>query len=893
MGVWPPRHSAQALDREPRQPLGAAERFHWTAAGRNRDVGTVRRLLELHPAVLLTGARGSGKSELLTILATGQDAVRVPNPMPSRSAVARWWSRTLEQVRGGGRTPLLIVDDISTLRGQARADVMELLEAGSARALFTRHAASEEDPDCIRLAEAGLLALHELRPLRRPDLRDMVREATGAIMSETVTQLLMGMSEGNLTVAHAYFEELRTLGSLVRTQSCWVLNGTTEVREGGPLSRVVQGELSRVSPHLRVALQKLAVLGQAPRPLAERVVGAQALEELEAAGLVRWSGDAHRLLMPRAPHLAEALRLFSSDAHRTALLQDIASVAGEGLGDLDPDSLVSVARLATEGGVLFSAEAALQAARAANAALEPVLARRCLNGIPLDHELGAHAVLERVHALRVMGEYSRAAAEIEAVPEAILESAGLGLRAELALVHCGALIWLPGGYERIRRILGELDERIRKAAHAGSTGERELEHARRQARLGRWELGLHLGEFPAMVDGLEKAAATQDDPVYRLSASSLLVTAWVVVGREEEAIALAERIGGEIAETRLSLRLYEYYSEGLLLGLIWSGRNKLCLGFLEHIMETRPDATRLHGGVMELGLGLAHVYAGQGEEAIEILLSSVAQLGGQAYLGYLRVAHAALAFAYAQCNHEAEAIEQLALADACTAPEPWTNTALSTFCSLMARRWLGDAKASVQLVEGARLDVERGRPTTASISLFGALHYASGSDIELLAEVSAQRQGPMARINRLWARAILERDPVLACEAADGAAELGLRVVELRCVSTMAQLALERGLGRMAEEAGVRAARLRKPIDSGLLNATGDFGTLTQRELQVTRLAERGLSNKMIADRIGLSVRTVEGHLYQAFIKLGIRSREQLMFSHEGIRPSNAFVLRS
>jgi DNA-binding NarL/FixJ family response regulator len=37
-----------------------------------------------------------------------------------------------------------------------------------------------------------------------------------------------------------------------------------------------------------------------------------------------------------------------------------------------------------------------------------------------------------------------------------------------------------------------------------------------------------------------------------------------------------------------------------------------------------------------------------------------------------------------------------------------------------------------------------------------------------------------------------------------------------------------------------------------------------------------GLSNRDIADRLTVSVRTVEGHLYRACIKLDISDREEL-----------------
>jgi DNA-binding NarL/FixJ family response regulator len=51
---------------------------------------------------------------------------------------------------------------------------------------------------------------------------------------------------------------------------------------------------------------------------------------------------------------------------------------------------------------------------------------------------------------------------------------------------------------------------------------------------------------------------------------------------------------------------------------------------------------------------------------------------------------------------------------------------------------------------------------------------------------------------------------------------------------------------------------------------------LTPQELQVVRLAARGLSNRDIAAQLFLSPRTVGYHLYKAYPKLGITSRSEL-----------------
>ncbi len=54
-----------------------------------------------------------------------------------------------------------------------------------------------------------------------------------------------------------------------------------------------------------------------------------------------------------------------------------------------------------------------------------------------------------------------------------------------------------------------------------------------------------------------------------------------------------------------------------------------------------------------------------------------------------------------------------------------------------------------------------------------------------------------------------------------------------------------------------------------------DLEALTQREREVLALLAEGLSNKEIAARLYLSVRTVEGHLTNAYGKLDVHSRTE------------------
>ncbi|MFO8009389.1 MAG: PAS domain S-box protein [Dehalococcoidia bacterium] len=54
-----------------------------------------------------------------------------------------------------------------------------------------------------------------------------------------------------------------------------------------------------------------------------------------------------------------------------------------------------------------------------------------------------------------------------------------------------------------------------------------------------------------------------------------------------------------------------------------------------------------------------------------------------------------------------------------------------------------------------------------------------------------------------------------------------------------------------------------------------DVELLTGREVQVLQLAGRGLSNKEIAEDMGITVRTVKGHLINIFAKMKVKSRTE------------------
>jgi NarL family two-component system response regulator LiaR len=64
--------------------------------------------------------------------------------------------------------------------------------------------------------------------------------------------------------------------------------------------------------------------------------------------------------------------------------------------------------------------------------------------------------------------------------------------------------------------------------------------------------------------------------------------------------------------------------------------------------------------------------------------------------------------------------------------------------------------------------------------------------------------------------------------------------------------------------------------------ALGNGDVLSAREMEIMKLASRGMSNKDIAEELCLTVRTVKAHLSNTFAKLGVASRTEAIL--KGLR---------
>lgn len=172
------------------------------------------------------------------------------------------------------------------------------------------------------------------------------------------------------------------------------------------------------------------------------------------------------------------------------------------------------------------------------------------------------------------------------------------------------------------------------------------------------------------------------------------------------------------------------------------------------------------------------------------------------------------------------------------------------------------------LVEGLGLEIlgSDGRPTR--------------EPVERLLELVSSRRGEwpasVARVARSW----LSNDHrvwLATATALETSSYPGLALIAWARVvvgSEMERSATQRGLALR------RLHALQSSLGHAVLPVVRralEAGELTEREEEILKHASVGLSNREIARELTLSQRTVEGHLYRIFAKLGVSDRTELV----------------
>jgi DNA-binding CsgD family transcriptional regulator len=202
----------------------------------------------------------------------------------------------------------------------------------------------------------------------------------------------------------------------------------------------------------------------------------------------------------------------------------------------------------------------------------------------------------------------------------------------------------------------------------------------------------------------------------------------------------------------------------------------------------------------------------------------------------------------------------------------------------IAEAWLaaaeGNVSAAIDLaLEAAGRAEESGQRAIEMVALHDAARFGDQSGLGRLVDIATSVGGRLAGVIAAHAAAVRDRDAAAILAAAHQFEQIGALLSAADAAAQAASRFEARGDRRRTVDAAAVAHRLAAEcggIRTPALDVAAHPLPLTMREREIANLVAAGLSNKEIADRLVVSVRTVEGHLYHACTKLGISDREQL-----------------
>jgi DNA-binding CsgD family transcriptional regulator len=204
--------------------------------------------------------------------------------------------------------------------------------------------------------------------------------------------------------------------------------------------------------------------------------------------------------------------------------------------------------------------------------------------------------------------------------------------------------------------------------------------------------------------------------------------------------------------------------------------------------------------------------------------------------------------------------------------------------ALLAQAWVVAAEGSVsEAVTLARQAAERAasqdQPAVEVVALHTAVCFGDRTVADRLAQLVTQVDGPRAPAAAAHAAALAADDGAALHAASVQLEHMGTLLLAADAAAQAAAVYTSQGLRGSAQAATTRAHQLAQVCEGARTPALAALAaplSLTHREHEIVTLAAGGLSNRQIAQRLVVSVRTVEGHLYRACAKLGASDRAEL-----------------
>jgi DNA-binding CsgD family transcriptional regulator len=857
-------------------------RLTWPLTGRTEEMRLIDAAISASDlsGIVVAGAVGVGKSrvarEALEFAASRGCEIRWATGTSSARALplgafASWAGSTvtdnLQLVRGviealtsrsfTGAGVVVGVDDVHLLDDLSTFVLHQIVQRRAAKVLLTIRD-GEPVPAAVReVWTGGQFDRLDVQPLSRSETAGLLSSALGGPVDPDAAHRLWKLTGGNVLYLRNIVEQEVSNGRLVQQHGYWRWTGDPIVPPG--LVELIEARIGVLPAAVSEVIDALAVGEPIELGSLTRITDPVAVEEADIRGLITLETVDGRVEVRVAHPLYGEVRRERAAPVRLRRLRGLVATELAASDDLD-DMRVAVRRgaLSLDSDLEPDADLLVAAARGAAWLLDLPLADR-LAQAAIRAGGRPEAGFFRAYVLSSLSRGQEADAVLAGIPASELTDDDRGRLAFLRATNRLFTLADPVG---AKRLIDDASRITPPQAHSlidafltvywAAMGKPQA--AKQSAKTFAW-------------DQLSDLIAAR-------------VTAWALtvssgdVGRTTEAVTAAE------AGYPVPIRAFVIIGDAHVGALLHAGR----IGEAQDVAEVlRRRAGNLPGAVRmltpvvgraALGAGRLDVACSQLEPVVEQLFDS-GETNGWAYRCQIPYT-----IALAMRGLTDEAAAALDALEKRRHPS-WRYL---DYEHAIARAWVAAGQGAVTeataiVLAAAGTARVNGQFAPEVMCLQTATQFGDRSTAPRLRELETIVEGPRAGLVARFADALQAGD----------AAELAAVSEEFKCrgdlvaaldAAAHAAIAYRRAdLRGSALACSARAQSLAEQCGGACtpaLRQASERLPLTDREREIVMLLGEGLSSPAIAERLTLSARTVEGHIYRAMTKTGVASREEL-----------------
>lgn len=848
---------------------------------REREFKTIQSALASEApdlGVVLTGEPGVGKTTLARY-ATGtmsgqvrwvagtESARSIPlgafahlvGPATSTDPVT-FMSAARAALLAGGDT-VIGVDDAHLL-DELSATLLHQLAIDRAVRIIATVRSGEVVPDAVTsLWKDRHLVRLVLSPFSKEQSVELIESVLGGHLEGLSADVIWDASGGNALFLHHLVEGALESGALRQVRGVWQLRGRAAVTS--ELASLLESRIDQLDDASLQVLKLLTFCEPLDMDVLGELAGDAAVDDAESRGLIRVVREGSRFNVHYThPLFGDVIRRRLGIASSRRLRgQLVKALAGREVGG--PAERIRLAELSLDSDEKVDAgllcEAANDAISLANVPQGERFAQAALDG---GGGLIAANLLAR--ALLWQGRTEAAEETLTAFDPDEMDPVQL---VHWGLTRISNLLWSMGESRRADEVLASVSERVDHPALV-------------QAVDG-------IASACALFEGRLDEALERSQRVLEAPQASPWALEWACFGGGW-ARALSGR-GSEVAEISARGREVELKTDGLLkfmagyggvLGLVYTGQFDKAEEEAGRNLQFNAAGQFLGWAIANIVMGLVDLSRGRLEAAAGRFEQSLAALETTSAAAWTFPARIMLSQCYSALGRDTDALRVL------TDAQKRSGRYVTVFGPQvqLTAAWL----AAAQGVTGEAISVARaaaeqaaaaGQYSIEAEALHAAARFGDETAAPRLTELAGEIDGVLVDAYARHAAAVAAGDGAALDRSAGEFAQIGSLVSAADAAAQAATVHDAAGNRSAMATSASTASRLSAEcggLRTPAMIAAAHPLPLTAREREIATLVAAGLSNKAIAERLTVSVRTVEGHIYRACTKLDLSDRADL-----------------